>query len=162
MKNILVSFALLLCACATAQSQDSYQDPMPYGGAKGLFSDKVTLPAGTLVLLETSERFASDQATVGKVLQFRVRTDVKAENDIAIRTGALALGRVKAIEPATYNHPEELRIELQYVQTVDGQMIPLSGQEQSLRGQFTGQGTAVEAGTSITAFVMNEVRVKVD
>ena len=41
-------------------------------------------------------------------------------------------------------------------------MIPLSGQEQSLRGQFTGQGTAVEAGTSITGFVMNDVRVKVD
>ena len=162
MKNILFVFALFLSAASFAQAQDMYQDPQPFGGAKGLFSDKVTLSAGTLVILETSERFASDEVTVGKILQFRVRTDVMAEREIAIRSGALALGRVKSIEPSTYNNPEEIRIELQYVQTVDGQTIPLSGQEQSLRGQFTGQGTTVEAGTSITAFVMNDVKVKVD
>ena len=158
MKNILFSLALSLLAFAPTQAQDMFTSAQP----KGLFSEKVTLTSGTLIVLETSERFASDQATVGKTLQFRVRTDVMAEREIAIRTGALALGRVKAIEPSSYNHPAELRIELQYVQTVDGQMIPLSGQEQSLRGQFTGQGTTVEAGTSITAYVMNDVRVKVD
>ena len=158
MKNILFSLVFCVSAFAQIQAQDMFTSTQ----SKGLFSDKVTLTSGTLILLETSERFASDQATVGKTLQFRVRTDVMAEREIAIRTGALALGRVKAIESSSYNHPAELRIELQYVQTVDGQMIPLSGQEQSLRGQFTGQGTTVEAGTSITAYVMNDVRVKVD
>ena len=162
MKNILFILALLLANFAQAQAQDSYNDPQPFGGSKGIFNDKVTLSAGTLVLLETTEAFTSDQVTVGKTLQFRVRTDVMAEHEIAIRTGALAMGRVKAIEPASYNNPEEIRIELQYVQAVDGQMIPLNGQEQSLRGQFTGQGTSVEAGTSITAFVMNDQKIKVD
>ena len=163
MKNIFVlCFALF---AASMFAQESLESPQPVSSdvqAKGLFKNKCTLTSGTLVLLETSERFASDQVTVGKTLQFRVRTDVIADNDIAIRTGALAMGRVKAIEPASYNNPEEIRIELQYVQAVDGQMIPLNGQEQSLRGQFTGQGTSVEAGTSITAFVMNDQKIKVD
>jgi hypothetical protein len=63
-------------------------------------------------MLETAERFGTDQVTVGKEIQFRVRTNVMAENEVAIRTGALAIGRVKAIEPATYNNPAEIRIEL--------------------------------------------------
>lgn len=156
---------LLLAAIANAQdtqeNQPIHEDPEPFG-AKGLFNSKCTLASGTLVLLETTEKIFSDQVTVGKTIQFRVRTNVMAEKEVVIRTGALAIGRVKSIEPSTYNNPEEIRIELQYVQAVDGQMVPLSGQEESLRGQFTGQGTAVETGTSITAYVMNEVNIKAD
>ena len=159
MKNILVSIALSLAIFSQVQAANTTEAPQ----AKGIFcDDKITLTSGTLVMLETAERFESDQVTVGKEIQFRVRTNVMAENEVAIRTGALAIGRVKAIEPATYNNPAEIRIELTYVQAVDGQMIALSGQEQSLRGQFTGQGTSVEAGASITGYVMNDVRVKVD
>lgn len=159
MKNILFAFAMLLAALANAQ--DYNDDPQPFT-AKGLLNGKCTLPSGTLVLLETTEKIFSDQVTVGKTIQFRVRTNVIAEKEVVIRTGALAIGRVKAIEPSTYNNPEEIRIELQYVQAVDGQMVPLSGQEESLRGQFTGQGTAVETGTSLTAYVMNEMTIKAD
>ena len=159
MKNILVSIALSLAIFSQVQAANTTEAPQ----AKGIFcDDKITLTSGTLVMLETAERFGTDQVTVGKEIQFRVRTNVMAENEVAIRTGALAIGRVKAIEPATYNNPAEIRIELTYVQAVDGQMIALSGQEQSLRGQFTGQGTSVEAGTSITGYVMNDSRVKVD
>ena len=163
MKNI---FVLCFALFATSMfAQEPLENPQPVSSdvqAKGLFKNKATLPAGTLILLETSERFASDQVTIGKTIQFRVRTNVMTDDDVAIRTGALAVGRVKAIEPASYNNPEEIRIELQYVQAVDGQMVPLSGQEQTLRGQFTGQGTSAEAGTSITAFVMNDQKIKVD
>ena len=159
MKNILFAFAMLVAAFTNAQNE--IQDA-PAFSVKGLFSDKATLTSGALVLLETAEYLTSDQVTVGKIIQFRVRTNVIAEKEIVIRTGALAVGRVKAIEPSTYNNPEEIRIELQYVQAVDGQMVPLSGQEQSLRGQFSGQGTTVEVGTSITAYVMNDITIKVD
>lgn len=159
MKNILFAFAMLLAA--TSSAQDNTEDPEPFTN-KGLFNGKCTLPSGTLIILETTEKIFSDQVTVGKTIQFRVRTNVIAEKEVVIRTGALALGRVKSIEPSTYNNPEEIRIELQYVQAVDGQMVPLSGQEESLRGQFTGQGTAVETGTSLTAYVMNEVKIKAD
>jgi hypothetical protein len=45
---------------------------------------------------------------------------------------------------------------------VDGQMVALNGNEQSVRGQFPGQGTTVQTGTSITAQVMNNQKIKVD
>lgn len=159
MKNILALAFMFLASFA--QAQDDVLEAPEYN-AKGLFNNKATLTAGTLVLLETAENIATDQVTVGKQIQFRVRTNVIAEKEVVIRTGALAIGRVKAIESSTYNNPAEIRIELQYVQAVDGQMIPLIGQEQSVRGQFTGQGTNVESGTSITAYVMNDIKIKAD
>jgi hypothetical protein len=159
MKNILVLSLLFFASFVSAQD-DALEAP-DYS-VKGLFNNKATLTSGTLVLLETAEHIATDQATVGKLIQFRVRTNVIAEKEVAIRTGALAIGRVKAIEAATYNNPAEIRIELQYVQSVDGQTIPLSGQEQSLRGQFSGQGTEIAPGTSITAYVINDQKIKVD
>lgn len=167
MKNIMFCCCAFFAASFLASplfAQEPLESPQPPTEyqAKGLFKNKCTLSSGTLVILETTERLSSDQATVGKTLQFRVRTDVMAERETAIRSGALAIGRVKAIEPATHNNPEEIRIELQYVQAVDGQMVPLSGQEQSLHGQYSGQGTTVEPGASIMAFVMNDQKIKVD
>jgi hypothetical protein len=100
--------------------------------------------------------------TVGKVLQFKVRTNVLAEDEVVIKTGALAIGRVKAIEQNTHNNPEEIRFELQYVQAVDGQMVPLNGNELSVRGQFSNEGTTVQFATSITAQVMNNQKIKID
>lgn len=159
MKNILVLSFLFFASFVSAQG-DVLE--APFYKVKGLFNDNATLASGTLVLLETAENIATDQATIGKLIQFRVRTNVIAEKEVVIRTGALAIGRVKAIETATYNNPAEIRIELQYVQSVDGQTIPLSGQEQSLRGQFSGQGVEIAPGASITAYVMNDQKIKVD
>ncbi len=122
----------------------------------------VTLPAGTLVILESSERFHSDEVTVGKILRFKVRANVVVDGQVVITTGALAIGRVKAIKETTYNDPEEVTIELTSVQAVDGRQVPLDGDEQTFRGQFSGQGTIVEGGQTITARVMNNTPVKVN
>jgi hypothetical protein len=162
MKNMLLLCFALFATSLIAQDYDDPK-PAPNFSVKGIFgSGKVDLDAGTIILLETNEKFASDQVTVGKTIQFKVRTNVMADNKVAIRTGALATGRVKAIEPATHNNPEEIRIELEYVQAVDGQMVPLNGNEQSIRGQFPGEGTSVAYATTITAQVMNNQKIKVD
>ena len=125
-----------------------------------LFCDKdVTLNAGTLVMLETAERVSSEQLTVGKVLQFKVTMNVMAEGKVAIRSGALALGRVKAIEKSTYNEPESIRIEMMHVQAVDGQMVPLNGNEQTIQGRYKGEAATIETGTSITANVTNDIEI---
>lgn len=152
-------FCFALCATlGFSRSNDLQPSPVP-----GFFCHKhVDLSAGTIVLLETNEKFASDQVTVGKVLQFKVRTNVLAEDEVVIKTGALAIGRVKAIEQNTHNNPEEIRFELQYVQAVDGQMVPLNGNELSVRGQFSNEGTTVQFATSITAQVMNNQKIKID
>lgn len=159
MKNILFCcfFSFLATTVVSAQ-----EDPAPAPVFKGVFDKDVTLNAGTILLLETNEKIQSSQVTVGKTIQFKVRTNVTAQNRVAIRTGALAVGRVKSIEPYTFNSPEEIRIELLYVQAIDGQMIPLTGNEQTIRGQFPGQDAAIETGTAITANVTNTIEIKVD
>ena len=121
-----------------------------------------TLRAGTLVLLETNEKIFSHEVTVGKTVMFRVRMNVVVDGEVVIPTGAMALGRVKAIQTGTHNVPEEIRLELQYVQAVDGQQIPLNGNEQSFKAQFTGQGSPADTGLSITAQVMNNIEIEVN
>ena len=123
--------------------------------------ERVTLRAGTLVLLETNEKIFSNEVTVGKTLMFRVRMNVMAEGEVAIATGAIAIGRVKSIQTGTHNVPEEIRLEIQYVQAMDGQQVPLNSNEQSFKAQFTGQGTPADSGLSITAQVMNDLEIKV-
>jgi len=122
---------------------------------------KVVITAGTLVILETNESLQSGQATVGQLVQFKVRANVYAEGEVAIVTGAQAIGRIKAIEPSTYNNPETYKIEVMYVQSVDGQQVALNGNELSIKGQFSGQDAGSQPGTTITATVMNDIKIKV-
>ncbi len=118
-----------------------------------------TLPAGTLVMLETTEKISSDAATVGKTLVFRVRTNVVVDGKVVISTGAIAIGRVKNITPATFNLPEEITFEVTYAQAVDGQQIALNGAEQNYKGRFSRESVVVEPGQMITGTVMNNTNI---
>lgn len=156
MKSLL-SFAIATLLHLTFASAST---PSPAFAASSP-CQKVILNAGTLVILETSEALQSGQATVGQLIQFKVRANVYAEGEVAITTGAQAIGRIKAIEPGTYNNPETFKIEVMYVQAVDGQQVPLQGQELSIKGQFPGQEAGSQPGTTITATVMNDIKIKV-
>lgn len=122
----------------------------------------VTLTAGTLVILETTESLRSDNATVGQIIQFRVKTNVVAEGKVVVLTGAIGIGRVKAIKKTTYNDPEEITVEVTSVRAVDGQQIALSGNEQTYKGKFSGEGTMIYSGSTITANVMNTTPITVN
>ena len=159
MKKILFVF-LIGCAYLTSAQAGTFNiDPLPQAVAP-IFPNSTKVPAGTLVLLETAEKFSTDQATVGKQLQFKVRTNVVVDKKVVIATGALAIGRIKSLSESTYNNPAEVTIELQYVQAVDGQMLALDGDEQTIKGMYTGEGTTVEPGKVIVARIMNNTKVK--
>ena len=114
------------------------------------------------MVLKTNESGSSDAATVGKLVNFTVHTDVMAEKEVVVRTGALAIDRMKSIQPATFNNPAQITIEPQHVQAVDGQMVALNGNEQTIPGAFPNQGAGFSPGTLITAQVMNETEIKVN
>ena len=124
------------------------------------FGRKVTLKAGTLILMELAEQINSDRMTIGQLVKFKVTTDVVVDGKIAIRTGAFAYGRVKSIAETTYNNAAEISFEVNSVQSVDGQQIALNGAEQIIKGAFANQGSTAKTGTTITATVMNDVEVK--
>lgn len=126
------------------------------------FGRKVTLSAGTLILLELTEKIESSNMTVGQLIKFKVRSNVSVDGKVSVRTGALAIGRVKAISLSTYNNPEELHIEVTSVKAVDGQQISLDGDEQIIKGDFPGQASTAKTGTIITATVRNDVEIKIN
>lgn len=113
-----------------------------------------------MVILESTDLIKTGQATVGQLVNFRVRTNVEAEGEVVIATGALGLGRIKSIEKASYNNPEVFHIEVTNVQAVDGQMVSLTGQELQIKGKYAGQEAGAEPGKTITAYVTNDIKIK--
>jgi len=152
MKNILFTLATLITFFCTT-SAHAANGPFPKGNSCK------TLPAGTLVMLETTEKISSDAVTVGKVLMFTVRTNVVVDGHTVIATGSIAIGKVKSITPATYNLPEEITFEVTCAQAVDGQQISLNGAEQTYKGRFSRESVVVEPGQMITGTVMNNTNI---
>ncbi len=155
-KYILFTFALSIFALQLPAAPA----PLSAESSEYTFARKVTLRAGTLVLLELDEQLQSNRMTVGQMVKFKVTTDVVVDGRIAIRTGALAYGRVKHISPTTYNNAEEIRIEVTTAQAVDGTQVALNGAEQILKGAYPNQGATAGSEASISATVMNDVEIK--
>ena len=155
MKNIFLALALAFCSLQVIAHPN-----VPINWPIGWFPKKVVLKAGTPIIFETAEDFNSESLSVGQVLKFAVKMHVMAEGQVAIRTGAIAIGRVKANNAATYNHPANVTLELTSVQSVDGQQIALNGTEQTFLGKFTNESTKVHNGMTILATVLNDVIIK--
>ncbi len=75
MKNTIVLFVLLALALPSFAN-----NPSPNCDLLG----RVTLAAGTLVILETDEKVLSDEVTIGQLLKFKVKSDVVAEEAVVI------------------------------------------------------------------------------
>lgn len=147
MKALIFScFALLACCSNKATAQNGTE----------------TLPIGTLVFLENADLVSYDGATINKNVRFTVRMDVVANGVQLVRTGAVAMGRIKNITAPTYNDPATITLEVTHVQTVDGQMVALNSTEQTYKGQFPRESMVVHPGQSITATTINNsvIRIK--
>lgn len=147
-KNIYFLFALAIFLLA----QPGFLNASP-------LTTNVDLPAGTLVLLEVNEQVKSEQMTVGRIIKCQVMADVVINGKIVIRTGAVATARVKRIKSNTYNEPEELTLTAISAKAVDGQMIALSGIEQTAKGAFPNEPVRLHIGTSLSANVTNNYRI---
>jgi hypothetical protein len=147
----------------TPKTQPHKPRPLMTATAKNLFGNnkKVTLPSGTSILLETRERKFSDEVTTGTTLHFKVVLNVMAEGKVAIRTGAAAIGVIKEVRNASYNNAAEIVITLRYVQAVDDTLIPLLGDELTVKGQYGGEGIVVMPLQQITATVANNTEVEI-
>lgn len=90
--------------------------------------NKVVLNAGTSVVLETVSLIQSDQITVGQILDFRVKYDVKVEDDVVIPAGAIAKGQVMRAQKAKgLGKAGYLEVQIKSVTAVDGQEVLLTG-----------------------------------
>lgn len=145
MKSITLSFVFAILGC------------WPLFGAADSFNGicGVDLPLGTLVTLELTEQLKSEEMTVGRIVKCKVTADVVVDGKVVIRTGAVATARVVRIERTTYNEPEQLTLAAITAKAADGQMIALSGNEQTLKGRRPNEPMRVHIGTPLTGNVAN-------
>lgn len=88
----------------------------------------VQLPAGTTIPLETVSMINSQFAMPGQVIDFRVRYDVKADDQVVIPAGSIAKGQVVRSKPAKGLGQEGfVEIQIRSVTAVDGTEIYLTG-----------------------------------
>ncbi|PMD93763.1 hypothetical protein BWI97_17635 [Siphonobacter sp. BAB-5405] len=108
--------ALLLVICCTCMSFRMR------GNAE------VVLPAGTPIPMETMSLIRSDQVIPGQVIDFRVKYDVKVEDQVVIPAGSIAKGQVMRAQKAKGLGKEGfVEIQIKSVQAVDQQEVFLTG-----------------------------------
>jgi hypothetical protein len=118
------------------------------------------LPAGTMVLLETKQTIKSSEA-FGKTLTFNVRNTIKSSDGYdLVKAGAMAIGKVKAIEASTANYPETIYIVAMSVQTIDGQFIDLSRDELTISARQTNEEAMINPLEIFTASIANNTIIK--
>ena len=160
MKSLFYITLFSLATISTAQANQTDPQPMDFSMYK-LCNSKVMMPGGTLVLLEINEIKNSD-LTAGRTVEMRVFQDVTIKEDVVIRTGALAIGRIKSVDPGGYSTKASITIELFSVTAVDGQQVPLFGNEQTFLSAVPSQPSYSEANARITAQTRNNMKIDVD
>ncbi len=172
MKNIIFVFILSLAFIGNTSAQSSAPTYtvdnngripiVKFDKSRGIFSgNKVEVPAGTMVIMKTMESIKSEEAVPGRLLRFIVDIDVMACDKEVISTNAIALGRIKSVTPATSTSKEEIIIEVTSVQSVDGQQIPLHGQEDVIWSRMPGESVAVPSGKVVVGYFKNTETIKV-
>jgi hypothetical protein len=87
----------------------------------------VVLAAGTTVPMETTTALRSDEVTTGQMVEFKVRTDVKVNDKVAIAAGSIAKGQIVRAQRAKGIGKEGyLEVQIKSVTAVDGQEVILT------------------------------------
>lgn len=94
----------------------------------GLAQQKVTIQAGTVVMLRTTTALTPESLNVGDVITLAVVSDVLVDGKVVIKAGAGARGEIT--EAKTRNLigiPAKLGLSVRNVEAVDGTTIPVMG-----------------------------------
>ncbi|MBL4677825.1 MAG: hypothetical protein JKY70_16725 [Mucilaginibacter sp.] len=141
----------------------------------------VILPSGTAVVMETVSTIDSKEATVGQVVDFRIKSDIKVGDKIVIAAGSIAKGQIvrtqhsKAIGKEGY-----VEVQIRSVTAVDGQEVFLSNSNLYKEGDnkqtlsivlgvlvcvlfllLKGKNAVVEPGYQVTASVATNTTIKI-
>lgn len=95
----------------------------------------IELRAGTPISVELIQNLNSTDLTAGQTVDFRVKFDVIVKKKRVITAGSIGKGQItKVSKRKMFGKPGVLEIQAQYVQAVDGQLVPLTGMALKVRG----------------------------
>ena len=98
--------------------------------------EPVVLNVGTVIPLETVNAIESDNATVGRTLDFRVTRNVTVNGKTVIPAGSIAKGQVTRSKKAKgLGKGGFLEVKVKSVTAVDGQEVYLSGGNINEKGE---------------------------
>jgi hypothetical protein len=110
---------------------------------------KETLPGGTPITFQVSEKVSSGTANVGDTFGVKVLKDVVVDGWIVVAKGAGGLGEVIKVDRAgSHGHPGSLTLQLDYVYDVDGDKVKLTSEQNTQEGEN-------KAGASSTATIIS-------
>jgi hypothetical protein len=140
-------------------------------------AEKLTVPAGTLVMVRPSVIFAPQTHKSGDTVDFTVVQDVKIKDQVVIKAGSRARGQItESVKASFVGMPAKIGVELQSVEAVDGSMIPIRASK-SMEGEdkiiltviltliclplilIHGGDTQISSGTTFDAFTLGTAEV---
>lgn len=121
-----------------------------WGASVALATEKITLHAGTPVILEVSTGFSSDEVQEGESVSLLVLRPVRVRGEILIRRGVAARAKVVKSKAASgWGSGGECAIEVRSVPAVDGSEILLGGRASRRGDNDHGAATALGVGAGI-------------
>lgn len=89
---------------------------------------KVELPAGTVVILRTTESIDTQSASTGQSIVYEVAEDVKINGITVIKSGAQAMGEIaEAQKSGSIGKEGKVLLTADFTHTIDGQRVLLRG-----------------------------------
>jgi hypothetical protein len=138
---------------------------------KSAHVQEVTVNAGTPIALETVQTLYSDAVQTGQTVDFKVKNDIKVGGTVVVKAGSIAKGLVTRASMAKGLGKEgQIEIQIKSVSSVDGQQIPVVGNNIYRQGEdkqtlaivlgvvlcilfltMKGKNAEIPAGTSVDA-----------
>ncbi len=96
----------------------------------------LTLRAGTPIVVEASQTYNSKNLSEGQTVNVRVKYNVIVNKQTLVAAGALGTANISDLtKPGAFGKAGRMELQMQSVQSVDGQQILLSGTPMIAEGQ---------------------------
>ncbi|PYS82199.1 MAG: PEGA domain-containing protein [Acidobacteria bacterium] len=111
------------------------------------------LSEDTPVKIKLARTMSSKDAKVDEKVDFEVLEDIKVRDVVVVQHGAMAIGTVTEAQPKRrMGRAGKLNINIDYVQLVDGEKVPLRAVKGGSGGNHTGAMTGAIVASSILFF----------
>lgn len=132
------------------EAQQAASDQLPSSRPRSPLPDKLTIPAGTILLIRTNDFLSSDRNQIGDQFTAVLEQPVVVQGWVVARRGQTLIGQVKAAQKAgRVKGVSQLGLELTDLSVVSGQQVPiLTELWKGSAGTSHGQDANTIAGTT--------------